>query len=231
MPACRRSIDAAAGSEEAGEPAAVSTRRQTCPASAASRTNPEISVARERTRYRTGGAAGRSTLETSGPPAYFSSIERNSSRVKISLARVLSGSETVNASRSTWIGASVRIRASSRDSRALSAYCSSAARWTFLGISPARAMSFSSEPNCRTSSFAPFSPIPGTPGMLSVVSPINANTSGTCSGRTPNSFSTISASMTRLSLCGLRIRTPSPTSWNRSLSAVTIMTGRFISEA
>ena len=33
---------------------------------------------------------------------------------------------------------------------------------------------------------APFSPMPGTPLMLSIESPISASTSTTCSGATPN---------------------------------------------
>ncbi len=55
----------------------------------------------------------------------------------------------------------------------------------------------STVPNRRTSSRAPFSPIPGTPGMLSDASPMRASTSTTCAGGTPNSFSTTAASIRR----------------------------------
>ena len=41
---------------------------------------------------------------------------------------------------------------------------------------------------------APFSPMPGTPLMLSIVSPMSARTSTTCSGATPNFSFTASAS-------------------------------------
>jgi len=51
--------------------------------------------------------------------------------------------------------------------------------------SPACASTSSSEPYWATSCAAVLSPIPGTPGMLSEVSPLSPMKSGTCSGVTP----------------------------------------------
>ena len=89
------------------------------------------------------------------------------------------------------------------------------------------ASSASSEPCVEIRSRAPFSPMPGTPLMLSMESPINASTSTTCSGATPNFVLTPSASYHAPSSRGLNTRTPveSSTSWKKSLSPVTIATG------
>src|ERR1041385_1877981 len=55
-------------------------------------------------------------------------------------------------------------------------------------------MRFSTEAYCAISSRAPLSPMPGTPLMLSIVSPISARTSTTRFGGTPNFSFTPSAS-------------------------------------
>ena len=51
-------------------------------------------------------------------------------------------------------------------------------------------MAFSMDPNCSIIVVAPFSPMPGTPGILSDVSPCNAFTSINCSGSNPYSSRT-----------------------------------------
>ncbi len=82
-------------------------------------------------------------------------------------------------------------------------------------------------PNCEMSLTAVFSPTPGTPGILSMESPIRARRSGICSGATPHfSFTAASSNTTR---CPVRAssdstRTFGPTSWSMSLSAVTSTT-------
>ncbi len=82
---------------------------------------------------------------------------------------------------------------------------------------------FSIVPNSAISSSAVFGPTPGTPGMLSEVSPISPNSSGICAGVTPN-FLTHSSGPYTSSFIVSYIFTPSPISWNRSLSPVMSVT-------
>ena len=78
-------------------------------------------------------------------------------------------------------------------------------------------------PNLLINSIAVASPIPGTPGMLSLVSPAKAIISTILSGVTPNLFFTQPSSIIKLSLFGLITFTLPLTTCNISLSAVTIM--------
>jgi hypothetical protein len=58
--------------------------------------------------------------------------------------------------------------------------------------SGAWASTLSSEPYCFSKPAAVFSPTPGTPGMLSILSPVRASRSGSDDGGTPH-FSSTSA--------------------------------------
>ena len=113
---------------------------------------------------------------------------------------------------------------SSRLLRASSACCSSAVRCRFFLTSAVCASSASRDPCAAISSRAPFSPMPGTPFTLSTESPIRARTSITCPGRTPNFACTPSVSYQVPGSRGLKTDTPSPTSWKKSLSPVTMAT-------
>ena len=57
-------------------------------------------------------------------------------------------------------------------------------------------------------------------------SPISESTSTTCAGATPNFSRTPPASYQAPSSRGLNTRMPSPTSWKKSLSPVTMATSR-----
>ncbi len=59
-----------------------------------------------------------------------------------------------------------------------------------VSTSSSRASSSSTEPNFWMSAWAVLSPIPFTPGMLSIESPLRPMTSTTFSGGTPNRAST-----------------------------------------
>ncbi len=72
--------------------------------------------------------------------------------------------------------------------------------------------------------------MPGTPGTLSVESPISACTSMTFSGGTPN-FSITSAGPMRRSFMVSYMMTPLPTSCIRSLSDDTIVVVALASQA
>ena len=75
--------------------------------------------------------------------------------------------------------ASFLLKESARD-------CSANSRDRFCALPRRRApIAFSTEPNRRIRSFAPFSPIPGAPGILSIASPFNASRSATWCGSTP----------------------------------------------
>ncbi len=79
-------------------------------------------------------------------------------------------------------------------------------------------------PQAAISSLAPFSPIPGQPGMLSELSPISVSTSPTLAGGTPNTSSTPFSSSRRSSrVCHILIE-GSRTSCMRSLSVEAITT-------
>ena len=72
--------------------------------------------------------------------------------------------------------------------------------------------------------------MPGTPGTLSLKSPISACTSMTLSGPTPN-FSITSAAPMRLSFMVSYMVTPLPTSCIRSLSEETMVVVALASQA
>ncbi len=84
----------------------------------------------------------------------------------------------------------------------------------------------SSVPNCRSRSAAVLGPTPGTPGTLSLVSPVSARKSRTCPGLTPN-FSRTSGGPKVRSRIESHVTTWSSPSWTscmRSLSALTMTT-------
>ena len=116
------------------------------------------------------------------------------------------------------------MRTSSRLSRASSACASRAVRYRLRATCAGLASSASRSPCAVISSRAPFSPIPGTPFTLSTASPMSASTSTTFPGATPNFSSTPAASSHVPSSRGLNTRTPSRTSWKKSLSPVTMPT-------
>ena len=82
-------------------------------------------------------------------------------------------------------------------------------RYRFCGTSAACSSRCRASRRSTISSRAPFSPMPGTPLMLSIVSPISASTSTTCSGVTPNFSFTPAASYQVPSSRGLKTRMPS----------------------
>ncbi len=108
------------------------------------------------------------------------------------------------------------------DSRASSAFSISDWRRFSCLISPARASSVSRSPYSVMSAAAVLTPMPGTPGTLSVESPISDCTSITLSGGTPN-FSITSAGPIRRSFMVSYMVTPSLTSCIRSLSDDTMV--------
>ncbi len=129
---------------------------------------------------------------------------------------------------SWWISRSSGTRSSSRtslfDMRACSANSIKDCRRFSCLISPARPSNVSRSPYSLMSSAAVFTPRPGTPGTLSVESPISDCTSGTFSGGTPN-FSITSSRPIGRSRPGIgsNIWTPGRTSCIRSLSPATII--------
>ena len=121
--------------------------------------------------------------------------------------------------------------------RAFSAFSISASRRLGCLISPARASSVSRSPYSLISCAAVLTPMPGTPGTLSTVSPASACTSTTLSGGTPN-FSITSAGRSALGggrcLHGVEQvvhRAVGSTSCIRSLSDETMVTSAPASRA
>ncbi len=106
--------------------------------------------------------------------------------------------------------------------RAFSAFSISDWRRFSCLISLARASSVSRSPYSPISCAAVLTPMPGTPGTLSVESPISDCTSITLSGGTPN-FSITSARPIRLSFMVSYMTTRSFTSCIRSLSDDTMV--------
>ena len=90
-------------------------------------------------------------------------------------------------------------------------------------ISPARASRVSRSPYSLISSAAVLTPMPGTPGTLSVESPASACTSTTLSGVTPNFSRTSSGPMVRFFMVS-SMPMPGRTSCIRSLSDETMVT-------
>ena len=109
-------------------------------------------------------------------------MELNSNSTSKPFSFSSSGGCTFSASNSTAQGASQMMVASRLDSSACSRLVSRVC-FTRPVNSPAWASRLSSVPYWAMSFIAVFSPMPGTPGMLSDASPISASTSTTCSGR------------------------------------------------
>ncbi len=148
---------------------------------------------------------------------------RNSKRRKISLSCERSGGLETTSSRSMSSSRSRRIVARSFDARVCSA-CSMSDRERAGESSPACSSTPSTEPYCAMSCPAVLSPMPGTPGMLSLVSPFSPMKSGIWSGRIPYRSSTRSGVYTWTSATprGVIIRhTFSETSWKASRSVDT----------
>ena len=101
--------------------------------------------------------------------------------------------------------------------RALSAFSISFSRRLGCLISPARASSVSRSPYSLMSSAAVFTPMPGTPGTLSTLSPASDCTSMTLSGFTPNFSNTSSGPMRRFFMVSYMVM-PGRISCIRSLS-------------
>ena len=84
--------------------------------------------------------------------------------------------------KSVSMGTSLSIVANSFDILAISLLFSMFSRALFFFICSVLFKMFSISPNCSNKDNAVFSPIPGTPGMLSEASPIKPFNSTTCSG-------------------------------------------------
>ena len=157
----------------------------------------------------------------------FSPIRRVSVLNSISLRKPSktfgSGSCTPMHSMPNSTGTSCFKRTSSRLIRACSANSISFSRRFGCLISCARASSVSRSPYSLISSAAVFTPIPGTPGTLSVESPASDCTSTTLSGGTPN-FSITSSRPILLFFMLSSMTMPGSTSCIRSLSEDTIVT-------
>ena len=137
---------------------------------------------------RADSASGRGIAADSAASSASSSRRsgsRSSNSRKISRSRERSRSRVSSAERSSSTGTSRTIVASRLEMRASSAnsvrFCLRLAPeiWSTLASTP------SSEPKRCSSSAAVLSPIPGTPGMLSDVSPLSPMKSGTSSGGIP----------------------------------------------
>ncbi len=142
--------------------------------------------------------AARSTAAAPRRPALRRcawSASRIPSRAGSRAALSGSGSRTPSCSTGTSRGTSSLSVTSSRDSRACMANSVSRSRRLGCLISPARASSVSRSPYSLISSAAVLTPMPGTPGTLSVESPASACTSTTLSGGTPNLSRTSSGPM------------------------------------
>ena len=149
----------------------------------------------------------------------------NSSSSKISVTPEISGSHISKSFSSNSTGTSNNILANSLESNPNSLDAS-----TFSFIFPLSlsvlAKRFSMEPNSAINFFAVFSPTPGSPGMLSALSPIIPRKSITCSGvSTSNFFCTSGIPQTSYpppNELGLYIKIFSETNCAKSLSGVTI---------
>jgi hypothetical protein len=149
----------------------------------------------------------------------------NSRRLRRSTRVGQSGSSTRHAPRSNSIGTSLSIVARCLESLACSS-CSFRRRFTRSGFTLSALSKISSKaPSACMSLTAVFSPIPGTPGILSDVSPANPLISGTYVGSTPRRSLTASTSYVSISLMPRFVtmaRVSSDTSCRVSLSPVTI---------
>ena len=124
-------------------------------------------------------------------------------------------------------GGRARMVASVFDRRAVSASRASVSRSFFAPRSPlcstrSRCSRIASTGPMRcTRAIAVFSPMPGTPGMLSIASPMRPRTSGTRSGSTPNRARTSATPMRRSRMVSYSV-VRSSTSCIMSLSPVTM---------
>ena len=141
-----------------------------------------------------------------------------------------SGSCRYNASRGSCTGTSSFKVTSCRLIRAWSACSIRLCRRFGCLISPARRSTPSRSPYSLINNAAVLTPIPGTPGTLSVASPHRAWTSITRSGPTPNFSCTWSGPISRCFM-GSRMPTPPPISCIKSLSELTMVTSMPASRA
>ena len=157
--------------------------------------------------------------------------EVNSSSAKSGRSFSASGPSQRRRSRSSATGRSQRIVARSFESRAVSASRASVSRSFFAPRTPlcstaSRCARISSTgPSSRTSVAAVFSPMPETPGMLSIGSPMRPRTSGTRAGSTPKRSRTSAGPQRRSRMVSSQV-VRSSTSCIRSLSPVTITVSR-----
>ena len=147
----------------------------------------------------------------------------NSIAFRNAISRLWSGSCTARSASGTSSFTLSSSVTSPFEMRAFSALSISVWRRFSCLISPARASSVSRSPYSPISCAAVLTPMPGTPGTLSVESPISACTSITLSGGTPN-FSITSAMPIFLSFIVSYMMTQSFTSCIRSLSDDTMVT-------
>ena len=157
--------------------------------------------------------------------------EANSSSAKSGRSFSGSGPSQRRRSSSSGTGRSQRIVASCFESRAVSASRASASRIFFAPRTPVRSTASrcarisSTGPSSRTSVAAVFSPMPATPGMLSIGSPMRPRTSGTRAGSTPKRSRTSAGPQRRSRMVSSQV-VRSSTSCIRSLSPVTITVSR-----
>ena len=134
---------------------------------------------------KTGVTAG-CVVATESPNRRFVRV-RNSQFLKSDLSVSSSGSSSLKSSKVSWMGTSVMMVASSFERRAWSEKL-----MTFSFCFPLSLSVFSSSPSTEpywaTSFLAVFSPIPGTPGMLSEASPQRPRISMTCLGSLISQF-------------------------------------------
>ncbi len=147
----------------------------------------------------------------------------NSSSRKISLSVSATGSDSAKSSRLYSRGTFVAMVARRLLNVACSPNCARASISLFLGSCSRFARRFSRVSYSLINATAVFSPIPGTPGMLSIESPARPITSVICSGLTPYR-STTSPLPKERSFMVSRVQICSSTSCSISLSPVTMTT-------
>ena len=147
---------------------------------------------------------------------------RNVIRSRKSNKTSMSGSVTAKSSNGTSTGTSVFSVTSRLERSAISLLAIIFSRRPFCGISWDRSSNSSKGPYSFSSNTAVLTPMPGTPGILSTLSPAKAWTSMTRSGFTPNFSSTSLMPISRFFM-GSRIMTFSVTSCIRSLSELMIV--------
>ena len=146
----------------------------------------------------------------------------NSIALRKAISLRASGSCTARSSSGTSRSTLSSSSTSCREIRAFSAFSIRASRRFGCLISPARNSNCSRSPYSTINCAAVLTPMPGTPGTLSVESPASACTSTTFSGGTPN-FSITSGMPMRRSFMVSYIVTLSVTSCIRSLSEETMV--------